>query len=394
MLVPDRRAIIVSAVLPFPMTSGGHKRTMRLIEAIGRVGGTPHLLTADAGEPGAAEQLRARGWIVETLHEPPQPLADRLRQHLARRPSPYLRTVAARLTELAPQAAFVQIEHTQNAYYWDAIAGTKCVLSLHNVDSQMLTSVRRGAHGLEQVRAANRARAMRSVERRALPRADAVLVVSEHDRAHFEPLSRQVLTVPNGIDDEYFQVSVTLPDAEDVLFFGHFDYPPNEFGVRRFVREGWPRLAALRPNARLLLAGKGMPTELASALEREERVVVLGFVPDLAALLERSRLVLVPIWHGGGTRFKVLESMASARPIVSTPEGVEEIGFVHDRHGLLAEDPVELADLTAGLLADPGRSVELARGARELADRYRWACVLEPAERLYRAWLGTDQQSS
>jgi glycosyltransferase involved in cell wall biosynthesis len=385
------RAVIVTAVLPYPPTSGGHKRTLRLIEAIARAGGVPHLLTADAGEPGAAETLRARGWIVEQLDEPPPSLLSRLRQHLERRPSPYLHGLGRRLREVAPKSAFVQIEHTQNAYYWDAIGATRSVLSLHNVDSQMLASIMRGTRGLGWLRAANRALSMRSIERRAVSRADLVLTVSERDRRHFEHRARRVLEVPNGIDDEFFEIPADLPDTEDVLFFGHLNYAPNEIGLTRFVREGWPRLAAARPRARLMVAGKGMPAKLARLLGEQERVVSLGFVPDILALLEQSRLVLVPLWHGGGTRFKVLEALASARPIAGTPKGVEEIGFVPGRHGLLADRPAELADAAARLLADEQLSRSITREGRELAERFRWSRALEPLERLYREWLSVGR---
>lgn len=386
-----RRAVVVSAVLPYPPTSGGHKRTLRLVEAISRVGGIPHLLTADEGEPGAAEELRSRGWEVETLHEdPPSPVA-RLCQHLQRRPSPYLAAVAVRLRELAREAAFVQFEHTQSAYYWRAIGRTPSVLSLHNVDSQMLASVVRGARGVDKLRALNRARAMRAAERRALPRADAVLAVSERDCRHFERHARTVIKAPNGVDDDFFEIDATLPGGEDVLFFGHFNYPPNEFGVRRFMRRGWPELAARRPRARLLLAGKDMSADLRNEIERHERVLALGFVPDLTALLARARLVLVPMWHGGGTRFKVLEALAAARPIVGTPLGVEQIGFVSDVHGLVADDPRELATSAATLLADAGRSHELAAAGRVLAEGYRWSRVLRPVEDLYADLLGSNR---
>jgi glycosyltransferase involved in cell wall biosynthesis len=134
-----------------------------------------------------------------------------------------------------------------------------------------------------------------------------------------------------------------LPNTKDVLFFGHFNYPPNEFGITRFLREGWPRLAASSPRARMILAGKDMPPALAREADNHERVVRLGFVPDLKSLLEQSRIVLVPLWHGGGTRLKVLEALASARPLVGTPRSVEEIGVVDGRHGALADAPLALA---------------------------------------------------
>lgn len=382
------RAVILTSVLPFPPTSGSHKRTLRLVEAAERAGGVPHLLTIDVGEPGATEELRARGWVVEQFTEPAPSPAARLRQHLERRPSPYLHSLARRLGEIAPGSAFVQVEHTQNAYYWKAIGSTRSVLSLHNVDSQMLASIARGSSGLTRLRALNRAMSMRSVERRAVSRADVVLAVSRRDSRHFEPRARRVLEVPNGIDDELFEISAELPNTEDILFFGQLDYAPNEIGLTRFVRDGWPRLAAARPRARLLVAGKGASAELTRTLNEHERVMLLGFVPDIRGLLELSRLILVPLWHGAGTRLKVLEALASARPIAGTPLGVEEIGFVHDRHGLLADSPVELANIAARLVSDERLSRSLAHEGRELAESYRWSRVLEPLEQLYRGWLG------
>ena len=220
----------------------------------------------------------------------------------------------------------MQFEHTQNAYYWSAIGKVRSVLSTQNVDSQMLAERVRGAHGREQIRLIKDALAMRASERRAARRADIVLAVSEHDQRHFERYSRHVLMAPNGVDDEFFDIPTGLPDNNDVLFFGLFYYAPNEEGVARYLKRGWPHLAASNQRARLLLAGKGMSESLARQVDGHERVVRLGFVPDLPDLLRRCRVVLVPVWHGGGTRLKVLEALASARPIVGTGKAVEGIG--------------------------------------------------------------------
>ncbi|MFN2617712.1 MAG: glycosyltransferase family 4 protein [Thermoleophilaceae bacterium] len=387
---PDqRRAVVVSAVMPYPATGGGHKRTLRLLEAIERSGGSPHLLTSDPGQPGGAEELRRRGWTVEVVDEPPPGRLARARQHVRRLPSPYLAGVAARLRALAPSAAFVQIEHTQSAYYTGALEGVRWILSLHNVDSQMLESVARGQRPLSLgwARAWNRTLALRAVERRAVPRATAVLCVSERDRDHFSGRAERLLLVPNGVDDEFFEVPEGLPEGEDVIFFGQFDYPPNALGVERFLREGWPALARERPGARLRLVGQRMSPELARLAAGGERVEVVGFVDDVTQELAASRLVIVPLWQGGGTRLKVLESLAACRPVVGTPLGVEGIGFEHDRHGLVAEEPRSLAAAAAELLGDAERSARLALSGRGLAESYRWVRATEPAQELYRSWL-------
>ena len=88
--------MVLSPVMPYPALGGGHKRTLRLIEAIERAGGLPHVLTDDPGLPGGADELRRRGWTVELVEEREPTLPSRARQHLRRLPSPYLTRIEAR----------------------------------------------------------------------------------------------------------------------------------------------------------------------------------------------------------------------------------------------------------------------------------------------------------
>jgi glycosyltransferase involved in cell wall biosynthesis len=344
------RAIVVSPLLPEPPVTGGQKRTLRLLEAMERSGLTPHILTADLG---ATETLRDRGWVVEVLPEPPPDLVDRARQHLARLPSPYLRGVGARFAELAPHAALVQFEHTQSAYY-AVPKGVPSVLSLHNVDSAMAQPfIRR--------------RALRAVERRAYPRMDRVLCVSEADAASVRARGGHAVLAPNGVDDAFFDVT---GEGEGALFFGAMDYEPNRRGLERFLAEGWPVVQRALPGARLHVAGPG-----------SERIQGgLGVVEDLPALLATARAVVVPIWEGGGTRLKVLEALAAGRAVVSTPLGAEGIGFEHGRHGLLASTPEELGAALATVLAAPG---SFGAEGRKLARRFRWPDALAAASAFY-----------
>src|SRR5436305_1341430 len=171
----ETRVPVVCPVMPYPALGGGHKRTLRLLEALERAGGVPHVVTTDPREDGA-ETLRERGWTVDILHEPTPSQVRRMRQHVSRLPSPHLVSVARRLSELAAEAPpFVQLEQTQSAYYDDELGGVRRILSLHNVDSQMLETVARHERPLSPgwARAWNRTLSMRSVERRAVPRADA-----------------------------------------------------------------------------------------------------------------------------------------------------------------------------------------------------------------------------
>jgi glycosyltransferase involved in cell wall biosynthesis len=381
--------VAVCPVIPWPPVDGGRKRSMRLLEAAERVDLIPHLLTADHANREGPEVLRGRGWTVEVLPEPPSDPRARLRQQLRRLPSPYQPAVAARLRELVAAApTMVLVEHTQSAYYEDALTGVPWILSVHNVDSQMMRTVAesRRPFTADWLRAWNRWHTLRSVERRAGAAAGAVLCVSENDRRTFAALNRRVVLSPNGIDDAFFGAA-REPDAAApprVLFFGQLDYEPNALGIDRFLREGWPALRRLRPDARLRLVGAGASAELLALAERTPGVEPVGFVDSLLGEMAASDVLVVPIWAGGGTRLKVLEAMAAAVPIVGTGLGVEGIGFEDDVHGLIRDTPDALAAGVAELLGDPARAARLAASGKVLAEDFRWSRVVRPAEALFR----------
>jgi glycosyltransferase involved in cell wall biosynthesis len=389
--------IAVCPILPFPPDSGGQKRTMRLLEAAERVGLSPHLLTTDDRDPASAEALRARGWTVEVLAGPPGGLGGRLHQHLRRLPSPFLPAVDARLRELVrDERVLVLLEHTQSAYYADALRGAPTILSLHNVDSELMLSIaraqRRGSRAWLQ--AWNHWQAMRATERRSLPGADAVLCVSERDAETLAPLSDNIVVAPNGVDADFFATPVEPPPEQRVFFFGQLSYPPNDHGLARFLREGWPAVIGETPAARLRVAGGGASVELRRLAEATAGVEYVGFADDLVAELAACRLTIVPLWAGGGTRLKVLESLAAARPIVGTGLGVEGLGFDSGRHGLIADSPLGLAAGISELLADPERIRAFAANGRAHAEAFRWERALAPVEALYRRLAGAPEPAA
>lgn len=388
-----RTAVVICPVLPWPPTGGSAKRTLRLLEAMERAGATPHLVAWDAADPVAdAAALRERGWGVELADEQVPSLIARAGQHLARRPSPYLPDVARRLRALrASNAAFVQVEHPMAAYYARAEPARPVAFSTQNVDSEMLATVARDERPLSPAwaRAWNLALATRTFERRAARRADAVLVVSEHDQEAFGRLGTRTVLAPNGVDDDLFAIAPELPVGETVLFFGRLDYPPNDHGLRRLLAAIWPRICAQRPQARLRVVGAALGEQAAAAIAGAERAEAAGLVDDINAEIAGAALVIVPIWQGGGTRLKVLEAMAAARPIAGTALGVSGIGVRSGEHALVADDDAGLAEAAVRLLADREEAARIAAAGRELAQRFRWTQTTAPAVELYADWLGS-----
>ena len=380
------RAVVACPSLPDPPISGGRKRALRLIEAIDRAGAQPHVL-ALAGTPSQVDALRERGWEAEVHPHGEsrlQPLR-RLRQDLIGEPEPHHPVLAARIAELARGAAIVQMEEAWlEQYTATGPAGALRVASPHNADAEMLGTFSAAAAGREALRLRVRASRMRRTERRAVRAADLTITVSEHDDAYFRRLgARDTVLVPNGVDDELFQLDPASGEPGRVLFFGAYHWAPNRDGLTRFLREGWARVPAAHPGARLRVVGSGDLTQIRAAADGLPAVEIAGLVDDIEAEIAAAQVVVVPVWTGGGTRIKVLEAMAAARPIVGTSVGVERIGFTDGEHGLLRETPEALASGVAELLGQPERAVAQGVAARTAVRSFGWAELARPLEDRY-----------
>jgi polysaccharide biosynthesis protein PslH len=384
-------AVILCSWFPFPVTSGNRKRAVRLAEAIERAGATPLILSAERPPPDGIEELEARGWRHAAATGNGGRRMSRVEQHVRGLPFAEPPTLGPELRRLAAEAAFVQLEEYRVFQYARFVPdGVPTAMSAHNVDSQLIdTSTPRGPRfGPSWWSAAWYVKRMQLTERRVAKEADAVICVSEDDRDYFARYGDNVVVAPNGIDDELLSVGASAPDGDGVLFFGQLSYAPNREGLSRLLDGIWQRVRAERPEARLRVAGPGCDLPEVQAMARGvEGVELVGFVPDLKAELGRNRVVVAPLWSGGGTRIKVLEALAAARPVVGTSFGVGGVGFRDGVHGRVGETPDELARGVIDLLSDDEAWRVAAAQGRELAAGARWSEATAPAERVYRAWL-------
>ena len=101
-------------------------------------------------------------------------------------------------------------------------------------------------------------------------------------------------------------------------------------------------------------------------LAANDGVQVRGFVEDLPGLLASSRLVLAPLWSGGGFRVKNATSLLHGLPIVTNELGARGCR-APEPAGVVREDADGLADAAIALLDSRDRAREAGAQAR------RWA---------------------
>jgi glycosyltransferase involved in cell wall biosynthesis len=212
-----------------------------------------------------------------------------------------------------------------------------------------------------------------------------IVAVSAEEAAHFEQLAPgRVALVPNGVDCERLQPRPDLPPEPRLLLHGSMDYSAHVDAVTYFVDEVLPGLR--RRDASVTVVGSNpRPAVYEAARRSPRRVEVAGHVEDTRPYFERSRVLVVPLRYGGGTRLKILEALAQGVPVVSTTIGCEGLDLRDGRELLRADGPQELAAAVERLLEDDELCLRLARAGREAVERrYDWRALGEEFARVLR----------
>ena len=213
-----------------------------------------------------------------------------------------------------------------------------------------------------------------------------IVAVSEKEAGLFCTMfgASRASSVDTGVNLDYFTPPALLPDIPrfDLVFIGSMDYLPNIDGVSWFLRDILPLIRRARPEVSVAIAGRG-PSEEIRALAAAANVTVTGTVPDIRPYLWGSRLSIVPLRIGGGTRLKIYEAMGARSPIVSTTIGAEGLAIHPPGDIRLADTAETFSAQVTELLDQPETRNRIADAAwRMVNQRFTWEAVTEGFERI------------
>jgi len=234
--------------------------------------------------------------------------------------------------------------------------------------------------------------ALMLAEIRAMHLAVATFACSEVDRHQLARLARRtnVHAVPNSV---VFPALDEMDLSEPlVVFVGGMGHRPNVQAVDSLVRDIWPRVRTQVPAARLAIIGSGPYSD--SYPRIDESVTFAGFVEDLQPWYRRARVVCCPIYHGAGTRVKIIEAAAYAKAIVSTRLGAEGLNLEDESEIVLADSPAEIAAACVRLLNEADAAARLGRAARQKARlTHERGAVIEQLADIFRACRAENPSS-
>lgn len=377
-------ALVLSPEAPYPAVGGGPLRTASLLEYLAPRYRTDLVVFREPAAPDPRAALPAGLFGDVLVLELPlhrqsasaralrnlnrclrgiPPLNDRFAGFEA----PLLAWLAGRRYDL------VVIEHFWCAPYAACLrrSAGRLVLDLHNVESVLYARLAAGESWWLRPVLRRFARCCQRWERAWLSEFSLVLTPSEPDAAQVRRLSPQapVMVYPNALP---LTPAPRCDEQDAIVFAGNLAYPPNIAAVRFFRRQVWPWIRARHPGLRWRVVGKN-PQAVSPWLGGDDRIELVGPVPDAIAELARAQVVVAPLLAASGTRFKILEAWAAERAVVSTTVGAEGLEARHGEHLLLADRARDFAEAVSALLESPDRRRALGRAGRRWFERhYTW----------------------
>ncbi len=204
-------------------------------------------------------------------------------------------------------------------------------------------------------------------------KADKIITMSQNDKnfiASFIKDPTKIDVVVNGVDINWFsQKKRNEPKTPTILYVGTFKWLPNIEAIEFLVQKVWPLLKKEIPDIKLNIVGNS-PTKKILEFGKQKDIKVFNFVEDIRDAFTTAHILLAPVFSGKGTRYKILEAMATKTPIVSTSIGIEGIEAKDKEHVLIADTPEEMVKAVKLLFKDKKLRQTLANNGKEFVKKY------------------------
>jgi glycosyltransferase involved in cell wall biosynthesis len=387
------KILFLSTWFPYPLSQGSKIRAYHLLRALSERHQIALLsFQDDPVAPEWRDHLKKFCSHIEVI--PRNPFATtqgkRIRGWFSLKPSSVVATyspeMAERVLEIASDwhpdrivaLTFVTAPYALLA---KSVAGNAVrVVDVDNLMAPMLRSAYQSARGTI-LRARNLLawRKFYRFERQLFSGFDLCLAVTEQDRQQLDKLLKgrvkQIGVVANGVDTVHNQPANISPESNTLVYNGALTYSANYEAMEHFLSHILPLVTAEVPNVCLRITGKTEGVAL-DRLCMNKNVQLTGYLEDIRPTITSSWACVVPLLTGGGTRLKILESMALGTPVISTSKGAEGLDAIDGRHLLIADTPGRFAEQTIRLLRDAELRSRLALNARQLvASQFDWGII-------------------
>ena len=195
---------------------------------------------------------------------------------------------------------------------------------------------------------------------------DAVITVSQKEADLVNDFVGRRIAHAIPDTEDIIDSDIPLKDRRGMLFVGNFRHPPNVQAVEHLCQEIVPRISPEILEAHpIYIVGNDPDDTVMECCAGAKNVRLVGWVPSLVPYLVRARASLIPLLYGAGTKRKLLQSLMTGTPSVTTSIGCEGLNLRHDCHVLVADGAADFVAATTRLFTDDALWSRLAVAGRE-----------------------------
>jgi glycosyltransferase involved in cell wall biosynthesis len=409
------RVLQMAPKVCWPLDTGAKLRNYHLARVLAETSSVSLLAFTDSDEHlELPESTYAR--VVAVKRNPGYTPAKILRGAVGRTPISLLNyTTPAMKQALAQMLSdedfdVVQMESIHLMGYLPTIKSAQSrplvVCDWHNIESELMARYsEREPSFLRRTYARKTARQLRALEQQATLDFDGHVTVSARDRDQIVQLNSAsfVSVIENGVDSAHYtddELNQAYKSRKSrradsvgqihqpvrvnrIVFVGSMDYHANIHAVLDFAHDVWSVIHARHPELVFTIVGRDPSAEVRE-LVSSPGIEVTGTVDDVRPYYREAVASIVPLKVGGGSRLKILESMAAGIPVVSTTLGAEGLEVRDGTEIVIADTDEQFALAITQLVESDELQKQLHYAGRALiARRYDWAIAGESLFRIY-----------
>lgn len=226
-------------------------------------------------------------------------------------------------------------------------------------------------------------------------KATKVVAVSKDDQQIISEAGIHAPVVSNGVDTKRFTYKnigeETFRKEKKVLFIGDFSWIQNKDTVSWIINEIWPRIKKeLKTKERqdqitLWIVGRTIPDAIRHLTDDPDVFFdEKSSAKPTQEIFQEAYILLSPIRVGGGTSYKILESMSSGTPVVTMLLSANSLNATDGRELMVGQTPDELCEQTIKLIEDEILYKKISKGGRELIEKsYTWKEIAKELDAVY-----------
>jgi polysaccharide biosynthesis protein PslH len=394
-----KKILFITEKFPYPLDSGGRIRTYNILKGLSQKYEI-NLVTAIEHDDQKTyiHELEKYCFRVDTVEVPADTkfsLGLKILNNIGSSipivvKRHHLHGIAAIVRARAAECDAVHFDHLDASIYMSDIPkNAKTVIDEHNiVSNQVRTSADCESNPLKKLYMRLQQKKTEQYEATVCEKVTRCFVCSDTDRTYLRNMATNanVETIPNGVDLNYFtdksrrsHTSASGSETgQSIVFVGALDYGPGGAAVKFFCDDVLPLIHTVMPELNFIAVGQNPPSYLKDLGKRDFRINITGRVDDVRPYLAQSKVFVVPLRSGSGTRLKILSAMAMMIPVVSTTIGAEGLNISHGENILIADTPEKFSEAVIMLLRDRTLADSITRKARKLVEEtYSWEVITD-----------------